>query len=723
MKKIISTILIFIILLINFSSIILADGDTLAPYLTDGVSKNIETLRPNENITFTIPVEDDFIPDVEIASGVDTIWIEWILEGNEQITYSKSFQYSNTNTYIYTVPGNAPAGNYITRTLGMVDAAGNNRIYSLAGLENEEDIEWVRGIISSLDFVVEEVEQDTTGPVISNFVIQDYNFNDGGMVNFTYSVEDPSGVNYGGGISYSPVNNPSQVNFASGTQQGQNTYKATIYISNKYTKYKINGVQATDTLGNTSNYTTAQLGLAENVYVSANNYAEDNIAPIITKVEFDKTKVNLPGQLEINVEVTESGSGIGFAYNQAHFTSEDGQFDKTALLSFNGNDKCIGSLELGEDVTYRGNIYCDEIVVTDFANNKAVYSIANGKLTKTNIEIVKKEINYTLKTSTADNNYIQNISNLPSGSTVLCNVSKTNQVIRKEVFDTIKGKDIEITFMNIYSGLSSMVSSGQISSDESNMGIQWIINGKDITNETKDINMVVTLKQNTYNKLFVKGHELDAEELMKKEQEIMEKSETEEEWYNNKKAWLIEEVNKYFDELKEDGYIVEEYRERALELMDDENMVLMGSVSDFIAESEPNQFNYIAIQFADNGVLPCKTKVRLKLEYAARSLIGSKGLKLYYANGENYTLEQDSISIDEDDYYNFTLTHNSEFWLLNGEVEKLAKTTTETKYETNAEIDKTSSNPTTGDNIVLWISLTVISMLGIVGTVKYLKKK
>ena len=43
----------------------------------------------------------------------------------------------------------------------------------------------------------------------------------------------------------------------------------------------------------------------------------------------------------------------------------------------------------------------------------------------------------------------------------------------------------------------------------------------------------------------------------------------------------------------------------------------------------------------------------------------------------------------------------------------------------NKTITTTSNNPKTGDNITIWISLMVISMLGIgvVGTVKFTKKK
>ena len=38
-------------------------------------------------------------------------------------------------------------------------------------------------------------------------------------------------------------------------------------------------------------------------------------------------------------------------------------------------------------------------------------------------------------------------------------------------------------------------------------------------------------------------------------------------------------------------------------------------------------------------------------------------------------------------------------------------------YETT-----TSNNPKTGDKIIIWISLMVISIFGVVGTVIYLKK-
>ena len=55
----------------------------------------------------------------------------------------------------------------------------------------------------------------------------------------------------------------------------------------------------------------------------------------------------------------------------------------------------------------------------------------------------------------------------------------------------------------------------------------------------------------------------------------------------------------------------------------------------------------------------------------------------------------------------------------------VAKADTTTDTETTAEektTTTTSNNPKTGDNIVIWISLMIVSILGVAGTVKFVKK-
>ena len=77
-------------------------------------------------------------------------------------------------------------------------------------------------------------------------------------------------------------------------------------------------------------------------------------------------------------------------------------------------------------------------------------------------------------------------------------------------------------------------------------------------------------------------------------------------------------------------------------------------------------------------------------------------------NGTTGTFETDEFST-------YALTYTDE------EV-KTAETMAEETATEGTATDTSSSNPKTGDNIVLWISLAVVSIVGIVGTVKFIMK-
>lgn len=58
----------------------------------------------------------------------------------------------------------------------------------------------------------------------------------------------------------------------------------------------------------------------------------------------------------------------------------------------------------------------------------------------------------------------------------------------------------------------------------------------------------------------------------------------------------------------------------------------------------------------------------------------------------------------------------------NKKTAEITDTTTSSNQKTAETTNTTSSNPKTGDNIAIWISLMVISTLGVAGTVKFVKK-
>lgn len=766
MKKITSILLIAIMLLMNCSSIVIAVQDTTAPSIIS-VAKDKESVKPGETITFTVKVDDDY-------SGAETFMVQWYLNGDSTNYLSKQF-YDITNKvddYEFTIPNNALAGNYQAVYVPINDYDGNHKEYNR--IENE-------ALLSNFDFTVKETEQDILPPVVSNFKVITENVSAPGTITVQYDItDDKSGVKDDAvGLIVSPISDLSHERKCIATKIGEKTYQAEIDIRDKYEKYVFRGVQVCDNAGNWKNYTREELGLTEDIFFVANNYTEDKTAPKLLNIEYNKTKINIPDFLELTLDIEENESGIE-ARGLACFKCEDDNIkgnkyiatdyksyaiiDDPELAEYSSpepdnpylfigiiqstlsnkgevlDNKLSVKLDFNESEEFRGNIYLDKLIIWDKAGNKSIYSIKDNTIEKETITISKIVKEYTLETSTIVDNYINDIAQLPEGSTVLCNVMRSNQIIEKELFDAIKGKNIEITFMNIFGGGSSQTGGDSMSSENSNLGIQWIINGKDIIKETKDINMAVELSVDTYNKLLVPEYKFDFDKFMETDMKLQEECNSEEEFIAKKKAWISSEINKYFDYLTEQGYAnIEQYRKKALELTNDEEMLYGGAMpSDFIAESNPEQINYIAIKFADNGELPCKTKVRIKLDYATRGLIGAKGLKLYYMDGNNYELEQDSIKLDEENYYNFTLTHNSEFWLSNGNIGKLEKVSTENKEENKEEVEdnknnndtiksennvsNNTSNPQTGDNIILFVSILAISVLGTIITLKIRKK-
>ena len=780
MKKITSILLVTIMLLMNFSSIVMAIEDTTAPSIVS-VSKDKESVKPGETITFTVEVNDDY-------SGAETFLINWSINGSTNYLSKQFYNITqNKDTYEFTIPENAEPGNYMAVYMPINDYAGNHKEYN-----RNQHIE----LLSKLDFTVEETDQDILPPVVSNFKVITENVSVPGTITVQYDVvDDKSGIQeYSGGVIISPINNLSHEIINTGVKTGEKTYQAEIHIRDNYEKYVFRGIQVRDNAGNWKNYTREELGLIEDIFFSADNYIEDKTAPKLLNIEYNKTKINIPDTLELILDVEEDESGVE-SRGLACFKCEDANIKGNkyiaedyksyvtvdnpeqaescspepdnpylfignieSALSYQGGilkNKVSVRLDFNESEQFRGNIYLDKLIIWDKAGNKSIYSVKENTISKEIITISKIVKEYTLETSTIIDNYINDIARLPEGSTVLCNVMRKNQIIKKELFDAIKGKDIEITFMNIYGGGSSQIGGDSMSSENSDLGIQWVINGKDIIKETKDIDMAVALSVDTYNKLLVPEYKFDMDKYMEIEIKLMDECRTDEELIAKRKEWLPGEINKYFDYLEEQGYAnIEQYREKALEAINDEIMLLGGAMPpDFIAEANPNEINYIAIKFADNGELPCKTKVRIKADYATRGLIGAKGLKLYYMDGKNYELEQDSIELDEENYYNFTLTHNSEFWLSNGEVDKLEKVPDENKEEDKDEIENSknnnditnpgkdvnnniitsnpekdvnnnviTSNPQTGDNIILYVSILAVSVLGTIITLKIRKK-
>lgn len=146
---------------------------------------------------------------------------------------------------------------------------------------------------------------------------------------------------------------------------------------------------------------------------------------------------------------------------------------------------------------------------------------------------------------------------------------------------------------------------------------------------------------------------------------------------------------------------------------------------DFIVKANGEISKFDGLKVDDKTLEPSSyivvsgsTVVTLKKEYLNTLAEGKHTLTFLYSDGEvstDFTIVKeelkDDINILPDNEKNDTNTDTS--------------VDTEIKKETTDRTDKntTSSSPKTGDNIILWVVLILVSILGILGTCKYIKKR
>lgn len=90
------------------------------------------------------------------------------------------------------------------------------------------------------------------------------------------------------------------------------------------------------------------------------------------------------------------------------------------------------------------------------------------------------------------------------------------------------------------------------------------------------------------------------------------------------------------------------------------------------AQEIPWDQNAIVLSFADNGTLPAPAKIRIKMDYAFKDSVGTDNLYVYYYDNTNKEFVQvaANLVITDDDYLEFTITHNSDFVITDGELKK-----------------------------------------------------
>ncbi|MEG0034958.1 MAG: hypothetical protein RR847_05230 [Bacilli bacterium] len=397
--------------------------------------------------------------------------------------------------------------------------------------------------------------------------------------------------------------------------------------------------------------------------------ATDTTPPVLESLAWSKNNIILPYFLEIKGKIKDDSSLLSYKLyltqgeNEDEFVFQGNSYWKDDSFTSNMPLKRYGtpttiSLQAIELVDKANNValYCSE---TSKSKYQAMPTYANltlqtlpdiGKLTLINPQKYDKML------SSKDTDYIQKLSLINEGSTVVIDIAD-NTLIKKELFETIKGKNIQLIFEDVSNAVHNT------------NGIQWVMNGKDINEPSKDVDMKTSIKLENLKRTepVLAGIAIPTQATLLERNEFMLeqlKVQTFNSWYYQ---YLLG-----FDKTKDDFFK--------------------------LYDNEVHKNDYLDIKFEDNGTLPGKVKVRIRLDYALRFIILNDNVYAYYKNGDVNDLVKDHIKMQEDGSYEFIITHNSNYILTTEKLHKdIPETKPEAKPETKPEVKPEVKPNDTGD--------------------------
>ena len=226
-------------------------------------------------------------------------------------------------------------------------------------------------------------------------------------------------------------------------------------------------------------------------FVNAYSSGEDNIAPAATSVRIVKDEIYKPGIGYIEVDVIEEDSGI--RQISMSFYQENNQQNGIWASDYSST-YYSGTIRLPISIdskTKNGEWMLTQLTITDAKNNQVNYNVCTKnneyylcrwtnsieylyKINKPSF-IVKDEYNINLDASLSNPNLVNRINNLKDNEAARILMDNNNTVIKKEVFDAIKGTNKTII---VYRD-----------------AIEWVFRGSDIVNETKDVDAIIEINQ------------------------------------------------------------------------------------------------------------------------------------------------------------------------------------------------------------------------------------
>ena len=466
MKKYLYLIGVILVSILALNVYAIADDE--APVLNN-VSVNATTFNPGDNITITFNATDNL-------TGIDTFDLEFRMKNNHSIYIPFMKQsLNNANSYTMQIPENALPGVYEAYAIQLWDGAGNLKTY-YSGQTGEFNF-------PTIEITINDSGKDYVPPVLNSISVSPSTLTAPGKFTVTANITDDRSeikeVVYGYFIN-------DQLQNLWATKTGENTYTMTYTFTDKqvYADALFLSVQITDAAGNSNRYVYdssrdrysngREIKLDTNLDVTISNKIVDKNPPVLQNFGYNSNKVSAPGSVDIWMNLKDDKSGVNNI--EVHFKGVDKNGRQTHywLLypdynSGNGKATFKHTFDQYEPET---TFYIEQIIITDKAGNKVNYTILDDG----NPTIEKKELILTeaivgdTTTSTVNKDYVDVIKNTDDNKTIMLDTTFTD-VAKKDVFDSIKGTNKSVVLVND--------------------GIQWVFNGNEIVNATKDINTSV----------------------------------------------------------------------------------------------------------------------------------------------------------------------------------------------------------------------------------------
>ena len=223
----------------------------------------------------------------------------------------------------------------------------------------------------------------------------------------------------------------------------------------------------------------------------------DITAPEIKSVRFNKEQLTKPGTFKLEIDVVEEETGV--LDWTIFFSDKEGlkQIPSDAVLYL--NDPCQpgqGSIHTFSKPMFTGKLIlefsvtskcpsCDmvptSIYLRDQQGNETYAYIDDPDISDDygfscqNSLSVQDEFDVDFQYHITNPNVLGKIKAMPNGTTGMLNYDNNNHVAKKEWFDAIRGTDKNLVF--------------------SNNSTQWLFNGRSITSQTKNVDLMTTMQR------------------------------------------------------------------------------------------------------------------------------------------------------------------------------------------------------------------------------------